>query len=50
MKEIFPAVFESVWRRKETKIYLVFALYPLVYFVASFLAIQILCKLLVEVA
>ncbi|EFQ58324.1 hypothetical protein ACVR0A_09065 [Streptococcus downei] len=36
MKEIFPAVFESVWRRKETKIYLVFALYPLVYFVASF--------------
>lgn len=36
MNGIFSAVFESVWKRKETKIFLVFALYPLIYFVASF--------------
>lgn len=36
MKQIFPAVFSSVWKRKETKIYLLFALFSLVYFIASF--------------
>ncbi|MEX2784201.1 hypothetical protein AB3331_03260 [Streptococcus sp. H49] len=36
MKGIFSAVLESVWKRKETKIFLVFALYPLIYYVASF--------------
>ncbi len=36
MNGIFSAVFEAVWKRKETKIFLVFALYPLIYFVASF--------------
>lgn len=35
MKQIFSAVFESVWKRKETKIFLLFSLYPLVYWVAS---------------
>lgn len=36
MKQIFSAVFESVWKRKETKIFLAFSLYPLIYLVASF--------------
>ncbi|MCU9534100.1 hypothetical protein [Streptococcus sp. CSL10205-OR2] len=36
MKQIFSAVFESVWKRKETKLFLAFSLYPLIYFVASF--------------
>ncbi len=36
MKQIFPAVFSSVWKRKETKIYLSFALFSLIYLVASF--------------
>lgn len=36
MKNIFSAVFESVWKRKETKIFLAFSLYPFVYLVASF--------------
>lgn len=35
MKQIFSAVFESVWKRKETKIFLLFSLYPLVYWVTS---------------
>ena len=36
MKNIFSAVFESVWKRKETKIFLAFSFYPLVYLAASF--------------
>ncbi|WP_174852630.1 hypothetical protein [Streptococcus suis] len=36
MKQIFSAIFESVWKRKETKIFLAFSLYPLVYFISSF--------------
>ncbi|MTB64136.1 hypothetical protein GGG87_03850 [Streptococcus sp. zg-86] len=36
MKNLFPAVFDSVWKRKETKIYLAFACFPLIYLVASF--------------
>ena len=36
MKIIFPAVFESVWKRKETRIFLAFTFLPLLYFVASF--------------
>ncbi|WP_205401976.1 hypothetical protein [Streptococcus lutetiensis] len=36
MKHVFLAVFDSVWKRKETKIFLAFSLYPLVYFIASF--------------
>lgn len=36
MKNIFLAVFESVWKRKETKIFLAFSFYPLVYLAASF--------------
>lgn len=36
MKQIFPAVFSSVWKRKETKIYLSFTLFSLIYLVASF--------------
>lgn len=36
MKTIFPAVFESVWKRKESKIFLAFTLLPLIYFVSSF--------------
>lgn len=36
MKQIFSAVFESVWKRKETKLFLAFSLYPLIYLIASF--------------
>lgn len=36
MKSIFSAIFESLWKRKETKFFLVFGLYPFVYFVSSF--------------
>ncbi|MBJ8326460.1 hypothetical protein [Streptococcus pacificus] len=36
MKQIFSAVFESVWKRKETKLFLAFSLYPLIYLVTSF--------------
>lgn len=36
MKIIFPAVFESVWKRKETRIFLAFTFLPLLYLVASF--------------
>lgn len=36
MKHIFSAVLESVWKRKETKIFLLFSLYPLIYFISSF--------------
>ena len=36
MKQIFSAVFESVWKRKETKIFLAFSLYPVIYFISSF--------------
>ena len=36
MKQILPAIFTSVWKRKETKIYLLFTLFPLLYFLASF--------------
>lgn len=36
MKQIFPAVFRSVWQRKETKIYLSFTFFSLIYLVASF--------------
>ena len=36
MKQIFSAVFESVWKRKETKIFLAFSVYPLIYFISSF--------------
>lgn len=38
MLKIFPAVFESVWKRKETKIYLSFAfIFLAVYFVSTFI-------------
>lgn len=33
---IFAAIFESIWKRKETKIFLAFSCYPLIYFIASF--------------
>lgn len=36
MKQIFPAVFSSVWKRKELKVYLLFTLFSLIYLVASF--------------
>lgn len=38
MLTIFPAVFESIWKRKETKIYLSFAfIFLAVYFVSTFI-------------
>ncbi|MGQ9413154.1 hypothetical protein [Streptococcus pluranimalium] len=36
MKQIFQAVFSSVWKRKEVKVYLSFTLFSLVYLVGSF--------------
>ncbi|MDY2775377.1 MAG: hypothetical protein SOV02_02630 [Streptococcus infantarius] len=36
MKHVFLAVFNSVWKRKETKIFLAFSLYPLVFYISSF--------------
>lgn len=36
MKHVFLAVFDSVWKRKETKIFLAFSLYPLVFYLSSF--------------
>lgn len=36
MKQILPAIFTSTWKRKEAKVYLLFALFPIVYFLASF--------------
>lgn len=36
MKQILPAIFASTWKRKEAKVYLSFAIFPVVYFVASF--------------
>lgn len=36
MRQLFPAVLISTWKRKEVTIFLLFALYPLVYFVASY--------------
>lgn len=33
---MFLAILESIWKRKEAKIFLAFAGYPLIYFVASF--------------
>lgn len=36
MKQIFPAVFRTIWKRKETQIYLLFTLFSLVYLIASF--------------
>lgn len=36
MRNLFSAVLTSVWKRRETKIFLAFAGYPLIYFVASF--------------
>lgn len=35
MRRIFPAVFFSIWKRKENKIFLLFTLFPLIYLVAS---------------
>lgn len=35
MKNIFFAVFSSVWKRKETKIFLAFSLYPLVFYLST---------------
>ncbi|MDY4761740.1 hypothetical protein [Streptococcus thoraltensis] len=36
MKNLFSAIFDSIWKRKETKIYLTFACFSLIYLVASF--------------
>lgn len=36
MKQILPAIFTSVWKRKETKIYLLFVLFPVIFLLASF--------------
>lgn len=36
MKQIFPAVFRTIWKRKETQVYLSFTLFSLVYLIASF--------------
>ena len=36
MKRLFPAIFESIWSRKETAIFLLFAIYPLLYLIGSF--------------
>lgn len=48
MKIIFPAVFESVWKRKETKIFLLFAFYPLLYFIGPFFGSSNFMKIIVE--
>lgn len=37
MKTIFQPVFESIWKRKESKVFLLFSLYPLLYLAATFL-------------
>ncbi|WP_074391031.1 hypothetical protein [Streptococcus suis] len=37
MKQIFPAIFRTIWKRKETQIYLLFTLFPLIYMAASFI-------------
>ncbi|HFI0137273.1 TPA: hypothetical protein ACGO22_001371 [Streptococcus suis] len=37
MKQIFPAVFRTIWKRKETQIYLLFTLFPFIYLIASFI-------------
>ena len=37
MKQIFPAVFRTIWKRKETQIYLLFTLFPFIYLVTSFI-------------
>ena len=36
MKQILPAIFTSVWKRKESKIYLLFVLFPVIFLLASF--------------
>lgn len=36
MQQLFPAIFATVWKRKETKIYLALAFFPIIYLVASF--------------
>lgn len=37
MKQIFPAIFRTIWKRKETQIYLLFTLFPFIYLVTSFI-------------
>ncbi|HFI0028079.1 TPA: hypothetical protein ACGOSU_001115 [Streptococcus suis] len=37
MKQIFPAIFKTIWKRKETQIYLLFTLFPFIYLVTSFI-------------
>ncbi|CYV20758.1 hypothetical protein ACTGJ2_00350 [Streptococcus suis] len=37
MKQIFPAIFRTIWKRKETQIYLSFTLFPFIYLVTSFI-------------
>lgn len=37
MKQIFPAVFRTIWKRKETQVYLLFTLFPFIYLVTSFI-------------
>lgn len=36
MFKLFPAVFESVWKRKETKLFLMFSSYSILYLLGSF--------------
>lgn len=36
MKQILSAIFTSVWKRKETRIYLLFVLFPFLFLLASF--------------
>lgn len=40
MKTIFQPIFESIWKRKESKVFLLFSLFPLLYLVATFLPSQ----------
>ncbi|MFX3816561.1 hypothetical protein ACJBTP_10925, partial [Streptococcus suis] len=37
MKQICPAIFRTIWKRKETQIYLSFTLFPFMYLVTSFI-------------
>lgn len=37
MKQIFPAVFRTIWKRKEMRIYLLFTLFPFIYLATSFI-------------
>lgn len=48
MFKLFPAVFESVWKRKETKLFLMFSFYSILYLIGSFFGSSNFMKISVE--